>query len=213
MYGKKLQEKHFTLRIFANETTRTMQQTVNATQQDISLNKQLADFYQLFDQKIEFSYKGAFDPFILSLIGEYILTGFKEQPILSRKLFGVFIELAQNIAAYSADSSNFVTQAGVGALLIADCGDYFKLATGNLIKNTHIGKLREKCEHINTLNRNELREYKRELRRLPQRKKGNANFGLVQVALTSGNPLDFEISPIDQSNSFFSLAVKINKKT
>ncbi len=48
-------------------------------------------------------------------------------------------------------------------------------------------------------------------RNLPQREKGNANIGLIQVALTSANPLDIEVTLIDDNYSFFAITVKVDK--
>ncbi len=80
--------------------------------------------------------------------------------------------------------------------------------TGNLVKTDDIITIIEKSEVINSLDREELREYKRQQRKLPPGKKGGAHIGLIQVALTSSNPLDIEVNPVDDKHSFFSIAVK-----
>ncbi|RLD77713.1 MAG: hypothetical protein DRJ10_11465, partial [Bacteroidetes bacterium] len=80
-----------------------------------------------------------------------------------------------------------------------------------LVQNDDIVSIIEKSEIINSLDREELREYKRQQRKLPPGKRGGAHIGLIQVALTSANPLDIEVNPVDDDHSFFSIAVKIDK--
>jgi hypothetical protein len=62
------------------------------------------------------------------------------------------------------------------------------------------------------MNKDELRDYKREQRSLPQgvRSKG-AGIGLIQAALTSGNPLQIDSMAVDEQFTFFSLSVTIEK--
>jgi len=96
-------------------------------------------------------------------------------------------------------------------LLIMEFPDSYSFITGNAVLNDNIIPLIEKCEFINSLDRESLREYKREQRRHPQGNLGNAHIGLIQVALTAANPLDIEVSPLDDEKSYFSIAVKINK--
>jgi len=96
-------------------------------------------------------------------------------------------------------------------VLIGESEESYTFVTGNLVRNEDIISIIDKSEIINSLDREELREYKREQRKLPHGPKGGAHIGLIQVALTSDNPLDVEVTPIDDDHSFFSIAVKIDK--
>ncbi len=177
-----------------------------------SLN--LVDYYKNTAKDLHISYKGPIDTSILQVMGRYLEELLSKHPIAGKKLFKVFIELAQNISYYSAEKSVFnngAKEIGIGTVLVKEFIDYYVFVTGNLVNNEDIDSIIEKSEHINSLNRDELREYKRQQRRLPQGEKGGANIGLIQVALTSSNPLDIELSPVDKNHSFFSIAVKIDK--
>jgi hypothetical protein len=173
----------------------------------------ILDFHRNLDQNIALSYKGPIDEKILQTIGFYIEGFLSNHPKAGKKIFKVFVELAQNISYYSAEKSIFKgdKEIGSGLFLIAESDDAYTFITGNLVKNDDINSIIEKSEKINSLDREELREYKREQRKLPSGPKGGAHIGLIQVALTSANPLDIEISPVDDEQSFFSLAVKIDK--
>ncbi len=167
-----------------------------------------------FDEEEKLSYRGPIDERILSSIGDFILSmeSFANAKSV-KKLFRIFLELAQNISYYSAHKvrMNDDKIIGTGSLLIKETDEHFILITGNPVKNDNIIPIIEKSEYINTLDRESLRRYKREERRRPQGVKGNAHIGLISVALTSANPLDIEVNPIDDTTSNFSIVVKIEK--
>ncbi len=173
----------------------------------------ILDFHRSLDRNIPLSYKGPIDDQILQAFGIYIEGLLKDSPKAGRKIFKVFVELAQNISYYSAEKSILPNnkEIGTGMVLINETKNNYTFMTGNLVKNEDIVSIIEKSEIINSLNREELREYKREQRKLPPGKKGGAHIGLIQVALTSANPLDIEVNPVDDDYSFFSIAVKIDK--
>lgn len=180
---------------------------------DIDINSNILNLYKTFGSNTPLSYKGPIDDHILQVIGTYIEGLLKDSPKAGKKLFKIFIELAQNISYYSAERSKLANDKdiGTGMVLINEMSDYYAFTTGNLVKTDDIISIIEKSEHINSLDREELRQYKREQRKLPPGKKGGAHIGLIQVALTSANPLDIEVIPVDDKHSFFSIAVKIDK--
>jgi hypothetical protein len=180
---------------------------------DNQLNSNILDLYRTFGDNTPLSYKGPIDDHILQVIGTYIEGLLKHSPKAGKKVFKIFIELAQNISYYSAERSKLANNKdiGTGMVLISEQLDYYTFMTGNLVKTDDIISIIEKSEVINSLDREELREYKREQRKLPPGKKGGAHIGLIQVALTSSNPLDIEVNPVDDEHSFFSIAVKIDK--
>ncbi len=175
----------------------------------------LFEYYKLFSQQdIQISYKGPIDERILSVIGNYIEVILGKNPKASKKIFSIFIELAQNVSFYSAEFNELTDgkEIGVGTLVVGEFGNYYTFVTGNVVRNEDIIPVIEKCEIINSLDRDQLREYKRNQRRLPPGVKGGGNIGLIQVALTSCNPLDFEVTPINENYSFFSIAAKVDKE-
>ena len=180
---------------------------------DNEYNSNILDLYRSLGNDTPLSYKGPIDDHILQVIGTYIEGLLKKTPKAGKKIFKVFIELAQNISYYSAERSKLLNDKdiGTGMVLITEKPEYYVFMTGNLVKTNNIITIIEKSEIINSLNRDELREYKREQRKLPPGKKGGAHIGLITVALTASNPLDIEVNPVDDEHSFFSIAVKIDK--
>ncbi len=175
----------------------------------------LYEYHNLLQQNILVSYKGPIDERIMSVIGENIevVTSSGDAKAKS-KIFKVFMELAQNVWLYSAETCNVGNGRvmGMGTLVIGEFGNYYTFVTGNVVKNSDIEPVIEKCEKINSLDRDSLREYRREQRRLANEgKKNSGNIGLIQVALTAESPLDIELTPVNDEESFFSIAVKIEK--
>ncbi len=174
----------------------------------------LFDYYTLTSHKnILISYKGPVTDALMAEIVKDIRGKLSSNPKAGKKLFAIFIELSQNILYYSAEVVRFGERADrVGTILITEEAEFYRLACGNLVDNGYIGELLESCQKINEMDKDELRDYKREQRSLPQgvRSKG-AGIGLIQAALTSGNPLHIESMQVDDNFTFFSLSVTIEK--
>lgn len=169
----------------------------------------LYDFYRMFDQDILVSYKGPFDKHILAVIGNYIEVIIKGNPNVSRKIFKIFIELAQNIAFYSSEITKGDKPIGIGTLVVGQYEDFYTFSTGNVVKKDMLIPMIEKFEIINTLDREDLRAFKRKQRGLPQGEYGGANIGLIQVALTASAPIEYEVTEVDDHTAFLSLSVKV----
>lgn len=175
----------------------------------------LYEYHNLLHQNILVSYKGPIDERIMTVIGDNIEIVTNDGNDKARsKIFKIFMELAQNVWLYSAESCTTASgrRLGMGTLVIGEFGDSYTFVTGNVVRNTDIEPVIEKCEIINSLDRDSLREYRREQRRLGNKDKHNSgNIGLIQVALTAESPLDIELTPVSDEESFFSIAVKIKK--
>jgi len=172
--------------------------------------------YQMYTEVLDrtiISYNGPFDAQVLSVIAENIEYSLSNNPRVSKKIFKIFIELAQNISYYSAekqrtDDGNFF---GVGILILREFVDHYSFSTGNMIENKSVLPVLQKCETINILDREKLRQYKRKLRNMPSGVPGGGNIGLVQVALTADHPLEYDVIALENDKSFYILNVRVNK--
>jgi len=174
----------------------------------------LLEYYILTKQdRVLISYKGPITPVIMAEISTDIRSKISDDPKASRKIFSIFMELAQNILYYSAEKASFANREdSIGMLLLKESDDAYRFSCCNLVDNDYVEELKENCDKINSLNRDELRKYKREQRNKPQgeRSKG-AGIGLIHVAITADSPLDIESTQVDEAYSFFSLSVDIPK--
>ena len=164
------------------------------------------------DFKIEFSYDGSFNRVVFSTFRKKLLLLTKDDPYVQRKIFYIFVELAQNVAYYSSDREFYQGKdVGKGAIVIGESPDCFYFTLGNVIKKQAIDVLEKKCKIINSLNRDSLREFKRQQRNLIPGTNGGAHIGLIMVSLTTRKKLDINIIQLDETFSYFSINVKINK--
>lgn len=178
-------------------------------------NMSLYDYYAFVNSEdVIIFYKGPVTPTILSEISTDIRGKFKADPKAGRKIFKIYMELAQNILYYSAEKIRFSEREdSVGLLLITEAEEGYVFSCGNIVDREYVPELSEGCKLINSLDKEGLRELEGKKLSGPQGKlsKG-AGIGLIKVALTSGNPLKLDIKEIDSKHSFYSLSVIINKK-
>ena len=171
---------------------------------------------KLANDKVLLYYKGAFDELVLAKIGNYLRNKFNDFPHAGRKLFAVFMELAENISLYSAETNLLETEAdrnsGVGTLIIQETNESFRLSVANLIKTAVVEIIQKKCDEINQLDLAGLRSLKKRNRE-GQREEGQrgGNFGLVQVAIKAESSLKTEVRYINEDFSYFVLSTEIQK--
>jgi Family of unknown function (DUF6272) len=183
---------------------------------DMSKKLSILDYYMDFEENnVLIYYKGPFMESILAKITEDIKIRFDDDPITSKKVFSIFIELAQNIAHHSSERNIYTDQlkrAGNGTFQISEADTHFTLVAGNLIRNESVPEIIDKCNIINELDIDGLRKLKRDLRNLPRREghKG-ANIGLVDIVLKAQNPLQVEVAPINSEYSYFIISIDVSK--
>lgn len=167
---------------------------------------------QISQDNIILSYKGPLTDVLLSEFSRDIRKKLQEDPVSGKKVFAIFMELAQNVLYYSKEVNHFGNRDKVGTLVILHNHDKYELITGNLVFKTVVPKLLEKAEIINSLDREALREYKRELRNNPENEESKgAGIGLVQAALTSGNQLEVKIKEMEGPYAFYVIFVQVKK--
>lgn len=170
-------------------------------------------FSDMNKQEIILTFKGTISQEILADVGISLRSKLDSYTI-SKRTFAIFVELAQNIYHHSAQKEYSTVKgrtAGVGVILIQNQKDNLVLSSGNLIENFKVEGLIERCDYINTLDDNELKDYYVKQRKRPTGGVG-ANIGLIDMARRSGNPLEYQVVKIDDENSFFALSIKVNKQ-
>jgi len=169
-------------------------------------------FNDMNKQEIILSFKGAISQEVLADVGVSLRSKLGSYQI-SKKTFAVFVELAQNIYHHSAQKEYSATKgrtAGVGVILIQNYPQYLVLSSGNLIENEKVEGITQRCDYINQLSADELKDYYVKQRRRPTGGIG-ANIGLIDMARRSGHPLEYQVVEIDDQNTFLALSVRIDK--
>jgi hypothetical protein len=169
---------------------------------------------QISQDNIVLSYKGPLTDILLAeFIRDIREKMQREDSKIGKKVFAIFMELAQNVLYYSKEENLFgENKDKVGTLVIVHNEDHYRLVTGNLVFKKDVPILEEKCQIINSLDRDGLREYKRQLRNAEKSEESKgAGIGLVQAALTSSNPLEVEVQDVGDNYAFFILSVSVKK--
>jgi hypothetical protein len=140
----------------------------------------------------------------------------------AKAVFSVFVEQMTNILMYSAetvsiqhaDTSEDVSK---GVLVFGEKEGVYFIQTGNAIKNASIEKIRNKIDHINSLDKKELRAYQKERLKANDNEIENpeskgAGLGFIEIAKRASSPIEYNFEPYCEGISYFSLYVEISKK-
>lgn len=177
----------------------------------------LLDYHlKMKDENVFLYYKGPFDESILNRISDFIRQKSKGSQRSAKKLFAIFIELAQNISYYSEEFNKFgddEIKHGIGTVVIREKENKFIFTAGNLIQKHKGNEILKRCNKINTLDSDGLRALRKEIRLLPIREdQKGASIGLIQVALKSEHPLKVELQDLkDETNAFMVISTYIDK--
>lgn len=179
----------------------------------------LFDWYKnIQGSNIFFAINGTISHSLLVEFGEMIksrLFQIEEERQVIKKVFAIFVELAQNLMNYSSAKVKIVNTdkyVGSGIILLRENADCYEVISGNLVRNSKIDMIRSKCEYINSLNKTELKEYYKAEKRKPLNKETlSAGIGLIDIVRKANNPIKFMANQKDENLSFMELSIKIMK--
>jgi hypothetical protein len=128
---------------------------------DVRMNS--IDLYEQYeairDHKILLSFKGAISQEVVTEFGSMIRSSLSTETN-TKKIFAVFIELAQNIVRYSVEKEALSEgNSGVGIIILREKKDFFYLSSGNLVLKDKVQKIKDRCETVNSMNKDELKAY------------------------------------------------------
>ena len=131
-----------------------------------------------------------------------------------RRMFGIFVELAQNVKNYSAETelASDGTEVGVGILILADSGTHYSVNSGNLVRNANAERLKAQCDHLRTLDKVALKSYHEErIESDPPEGSKGAGLGLIEITMKTGGNVQFDFAPFDDTYTFFSITATVEK--
>ena len=128
-----------------------------------------------------------------------------------QRVYSVFVEQMQNVVNYSADTVTPPEQnegeLRVGTLAVGREGAHFWLQCGNMVQVSQVTSLRERLDHLRTLNREDLKALYRERRKTAatgQESKG-AGLGFIDIARKASRPLEYTFTSATPQLSFFTI--------
>jgi len=174
----------------------------------------LAYYAKMREEGVVMAYNGPISQSILLDLGSNLKNKFgQDSTIFTRRIFSIFIELAQNILHHSEErlfSMSENKEIGMGMLLVRKVGNYYVLSSANLAKQEAAERIKNKCDYINSLNKDELKQFYKEQRQKPHEEgKSGGNIGLLDMARKSGNPLGVDLKVVDNGFAFMVLKVTL----
>lgn len=181
------------------------------------MQKEIQSFYhQLQEKGIIFSFSGPISQSLLEGIGHTLKQKMSLEEMSTnviQKVFSVFVELMQNIINYSAQrvtSQEADQEISYGVLIVGKEEDHFYIISGNYILEEQREALHEKLHKIRSMDRDELKQYYKQQRRLQtdEASKG-AGLGFIEMARKATHPIEFEIANMENGYSFFAVKAVI----
>jgi hypothetical protein len=176
------------------------------------------DLYSLrrsfMDGEVLICFNGPFSHSIIEEIGiavkRYLLEETASRSAVS-DVFAVFVELAQNVQAYTERLKDRKDEAGLdaGTLAIGRRGDGYAVSAGNMMDQGDVGALASRLEALRTMDKPGLKALYKERLHAPRVTEGGAGLGLIDVARRATQPLSWSFREVDQRYRFFSLSVII----
>ncbi|MDR0248899.1 MAG: SiaB family protein kinase [Oscillospiraceae bacterium] len=146
---------------------------------------------------------------------------FEELPrSLSMSVFSIFVEQINNMMFYSAEKELHTGAGGDteevsrGVFVLGVDGDAYFLQSGNVVTDSSAAILKERIDHINSMSKQELRQYSKQLLNADDSLPGSkgAGIGLVEIARRSTDPIRYIFEPYEQSLQYFTMYATVRQR-
>jgi hypothetical protein len=178
------------------------------------------NFQNLFDkvpqEKIILTYNGNITSEIVTNLLNILETKLEQLEVRMKSakvIYNVLIEVLQNLYHHSSHNiadktSNKDNKWAVFILYMNN--DYFTLSTGNYVEKKDIGILKNRIEYINSLTKEEIKEYYiKVLNNAQYSEKGGGGLGLIDIAKKTGSKLEYNFYDFNDEYSFYNLNINI----
>jgi hypothetical protein len=135
----------------------------------------------------------------------------------SQAVFSVFVEQMNNMLMYSAEKERQghpeigIKETSRGVFVLGSHDKSYYIQTGNVIKDSSVEILKSRIDHLNTLDKKELRNlYKEQLRSEDDNPESRgAGIGLTEIARRASSKIEYEFVPYGDGLSYFTMYVTI----
>jgi len=139
----------------------------------------------------------------------------------AKSVFSIFVEQINNIMMYSAEkekklnAESHETEIAKGVFVLGLQGDTYFIQTGNLVTNSNAEILKKRIDHLNTLDKKQLRQYHKERMNAENDnpESHGAGIGLIEVARRSTSPIEYSLNPRGDKMQYFTLYLKVSRET
>ena len=133
---------------------------------------------------------------------------------LRKKVYNVFVECFQNLYHHSdappADGE-FGNLRKFGAIILSKEGTFFRISTGNFVKNEKQRFLKDRIDQLNSLTDIEIKILYRDILKNEEfSNKGGGGLGMLDIVRKTGNKVDYFFYDQGDSHLFFTLDIYIS---
>jgi len=135
----------------------------------------------------------------------------------SQSVFSIFIEQINNIIMYSAekelksDQNGNKVELSKGDFILGIRDTTYFIQSGNPVTNNSAGILKTRIDHLNTLDKKEIRQYYMERVKAendnPESK--GAGIGLIEIARRSSSPIEYDFEPFNNDLQYFTMYITV----
>ena len=145
---------------------------------------QSQDFHKLLEQRRTFfCYSGLLSEDVLSTFSGIVreqMSEMEDDAEITKRVFGIFVEQAQNLIRYSKDR---IAEGGTGTVAISRAEDGFLIEAINPMDHENAEGLQKNLNELKAMDSKELRKaYKQRLREGPPEGSKGAGLGFIEMA-------------------------------
>jgi hypothetical protein len=142
---------------------------------------------------------------------------FDEVPFSSSQaVFSIFVEQISNMMMHSAEKEQVgpesaVVEASKGVFILGMRDKQFYVQTGNVVTAQNAKLLKSRIDHLNTLDKQALRQYFREQTKVETEITATqgAGLGLIEIARKATSKIQYEFNPYGDGQFYFTMFVTI----
>jgi len=134
----------------------------------------------------------------------------------SKSIFSVFVEQMHNMLMYSADKEKFesgseLQEASKGLFVMGKIKNTYFIKTGNMVTKYSAGVLKERIDHLNSLDKQELRQYFKEMKKNENNnpESRGAGLGLIEIARRTSSKIDYKFTSQGNNLMYFTMSMEI----
>ena len=145
---------------------------------------QSQDFHKLLEQRRTFfCYSGLLSEDVLSTFSSIVreqMSEMEDDTEITKRVFGIFVEQAQNVIRYSKDR---IAEGGTGTVAISRAENGFLIEAINPMDHENAEGLQKNLDELKAMDSKELRQaYKQRLREGPPEGSKGAGLGFIEMA-------------------------------
>ena len=132
--------------------------------------------------------------------------------VTQKRLYGIIVECLDNISKHwmALDIQKLLGRVSPPIFMLSRKDNFYYIVTGNHVPNDQVDSLVKKIELVNALDKKGLQEfYRNTLAKESPVDRDDAGLGIIDIALKSGNKLEYGFKSITPTVSFYVVQAKI----